>query len=98
MEINLKNLLLAGIGTLAYTYDKSATMIEELVKKGELTFNQGRELNEELKKKVKNAWEAKTDSEVLTVEKLNEILSSLNLVTKDELEELKNRISTLESK
>lgn len=98
MEINLKNILLAGIGTLAYTYDKSATMIEELVKKGELTFNQGRELNEELKKKVKNAREAKTDSEVLTVEKLNEILSCLNLVTKDELEELKNRISMLESK
>lgn len=46
MDINLKSIILAGIGSVAYTYEKSADMVETLVKKGELTVNQGKELNE----------------------------------------------------
>ena len=44
----LRKVLLAGIGALATGYEKSS----ELVKKGEITVEQGKALNTELKRKV----------------------------------------------
>ena len=45
----LKKILLAGIGTAAVTAEKSKEILDELVKKGELTVEQGKVLNQELK-------------------------------------------------
>ena len=52
---DLKNLLLAGIGAVAVTAEKSQALLDELVKKGELTVEQGKVLNEELKHNIKDA-------------------------------------------
>ena len=49
----LKKILLAGIGTAAVTAEKSKEILDELVKKGELTVEQGKVLNQELKHNVK---------------------------------------------
>lgn len=49
----LKKILLAGIGTVAVTAEKSKDVLDELVKKGELTVEQGKALNEELKHNIK---------------------------------------------
>ena len=49
----LKKLLLAGIGTVAVTAEKSKEILDELVKKGEITVEQGKVLNQELKHNVK---------------------------------------------
>lgn len=49
----LKNVLLAGLGSAAYTYEKATKSIDEMVKKGKLTIDEGRELAEELKNKYK---------------------------------------------
>lgn len=51
---SMKKLILAGIGAVAITADKSKEMIDELVKKGELTVEQGKVLNEELKHKAQS--------------------------------------------
>ncbi len=45
-----KNIFLAGIGALAYTGEKGKEIIDQLVEKGEITLEQGKELNEELKR------------------------------------------------
>ena len=45
----LKKILLVGIGTAAVTAEKSKEILDELVKKGELTVEQGKVLNQELK-------------------------------------------------
>lgn len=50
---SLKNILLAGVGAVAITAEKSAEIIDALVKKGELTVEQGKVLNEELKRNIK---------------------------------------------
>lgn len=50
-----KNIFLAGIGALAYTGEKGKEIIDQLVEKGEITMDQGRELNEELKRKADEA-------------------------------------------
>ena len=50
-----KNIFLAGIGAMAYTGEKGKEIIDQLVSKGELTLDQGRELNEELQRKAGEA-------------------------------------------
>lgn len=95
MDINLKTLLLAGIGSMALTYEKANEMIDTLVKKGELTVNQGKELNEELKRVVKSQ-ESEKKSQNVDAETLKSVLQELNLPTKADIDELKTRIDNLE--
>ncbi len=51
----LRKVMLAGIGALATTYEKGSEIVDELVKKGEITVEQGKALNTELKHKVAEA-------------------------------------------
>ena len=51
----IRRLILAGIGVVAATKEKSEVILDELVKKGELTVEQGKVLNEELKHNIKEA-------------------------------------------
>lgn len=50
---SMKKIILAGIGAAATSAEKSKELLDELVKKGELTVEQGKVLNEELKHNVK---------------------------------------------
>lgn len=43
---NLKKVILAGIGAVATTAEKSKDVLDDMVKKGELTVEQGKVLNE----------------------------------------------------
>ncbi|MEE1114643.1 MAG: hypothetical protein UHN88_06155 [Eubacterium sp.] len=52
---DIKKLLLAGIGAVATGAEKSKAILDELVDKGELTVEQGKVLNQELKHKVQAA-------------------------------------------
>ena len=74
---------------------KAESIIDERVKKGDITVNQGKELNEELKMKIKNN---KKVNDTITVENLKNILSELNLVTKNDLESINERLKKLEEK
>lgn len=51
----VRKLILAGIGAAAVTKEKSEVILHELVKKGELTVEQGKVLNEELKYNIREA-------------------------------------------
>ena len=44
----LRKLILAGIGAVAATKEKSEVILDELVKKGELTVEQGKVLNDKV--------------------------------------------------
>lgn len=52
LSTELKRIFLAGVGAIAVTAEKSQQMVDELVKKGELTVEQGKVLNEELRRDV----------------------------------------------
>ena len=54
----LRKVFLAGVGALATTVEKSQEIVDDLVKKGELTVEQGKALNAELKHKVAEVKEA----------------------------------------
>lgn len=46
---DLKKVFLFGVGAIAKTSEKSKELIDELIEKGALTVEQGKNLNEELK-------------------------------------------------
>ena len=64
----MRKLILAGIGAVAATKEKSEVILDELVKKGELTVEQGKVLNEELKHNIKDAIRENVTLHVVTPE------------------------------
>ena len=48
----LKRVVMAGVGAVAMTAEKSKELIDVLVEKGELTVEQGKAMNEELRRNV----------------------------------------------
>lgn len=52
---SLKKIALAGIGAAVAGYEKTAQIMDEFIKKGEATIEQGKVLNEELKHNIKTA-------------------------------------------
>ena len=93
MVNELKNIILAGIGSAAYTYEKSGKIIDDFVAKGKLTIEEGKELSQELKRNIVT----KTDAiKPLTKEDLIGVLNSKNFVTKDDLTTINERIDKLE--
>lgn len=93
----LKNIMLAGIGAAATTYEKSSKVIDEMVTKGKLTVDEGKELSEELKRTLKDKEEKKVDS-TLTKDDMKELLNEMDFVSKKDLEDLSTRLANLEAK
>lgn len=93
----LKKVLLAGIGAVAVTGEKSKDLLDEMVKKGELTVEQGKALNEELKHNIKSTVKEKVNVKVKTSspEELDELLDKM---TPEQMALLKQRIDEMEKK
>lgn len=91
MEDLLKKIILAGIGTLSLTYEKANALVKELIEKGQITVEQGKQINEELKRVMDNKESSVED-------RIKEYVNSLNIPTKEDIEKLKRRIELLEKK
>ncbi|MBP1745261.1 MAG: hypothetical protein H6Q58_2239 [Firmicutes bacterium] len=104
-DLTLKKLLLAGIGSMAYTYEKGAEIVDDLIRKGEITISQGKEINQELKRRT---TEEKTEpaaraeqtheNEGAVWEMLRDVLSGMDIATKEDIKRLEERISRLEKR
>ncbi|MDD3221337.1 MAG: hypothetical protein EOM34_06460 [Clostridia bacterium] len=94
---SVKKLLLAGIGAVALTTEKSKDLLDEMVKKGELTVEQGKVLNEELKHNIKKTVKENVNVSVKasSPEELDELLEKM---TPEQLAQLKERIQAAEAK
>ena len=93
----IKKILLAGIGTAAVTAEKSKEVLDELVKKGELTVEQGKVLNQELKHNIKESVK-KNVNVTLKPSNPDELKDVLNKMTPDQLAALKEQISQMQAK
>ena len=93
----LKKILLAGIGTVAVTAEKSKDVLDEMVKRGELTVEQGKVLNKDLKHNLKNTIKNNVNVSVKpqSGEELEELLGNM---TPDQLADLKDKISQMQEK
>ena len=93
---NVKKLLLAGIGAVAVTAEKSKDLLDEMVEKGELTVEQGKVLNEELKHNIKKTVKEKTGAgkKETAAEDLSDLLDKM---TPEQLAALKEQIQKKEA-
>lgn len=90
---NLRKLILAGVGVAAVTKEKGADVLDELVKKGELTIEQGKVLNEELKHNIKDAIRENVTVNVVT----DDMLDAVDDMDDEQLAALKERIAKAEA-
>lgn len=93
----IRKILLAGIGAVAVTGEKSKEVLEELVKKGELTMEQGKALNEELKHTIKKKVKENVNVSVKTSSP-EELDALLEKMTPEQVNQLKQRIAAVEAK
>ena len=91
---DLKNLLLAGIGAVAVTAEKSQALLDELGKKGELTVEQGKVLNEELKHNVEKKIKDSVTVQVVPTTG-DELMRCIEDLTPDQLAALKAKLDAL---
>ena len=88
---NLKKIFLAGIGAVAVTAEKSKDLLDEMVEKGELTVEQGKVLNEELKHNVKKTVKEKVNAlKPASAEELSDLLDKMTPEQIAEVERLVN--------
>lgn len=60
----LRKMFLAGVGAVATGAEKTQEVVEEFVKKGELTVEQGKTLNQELTRKAKEVIDTTSEGAV----------------------------------
>lgn len=96
MGESIKKLILAGVGSVAMTTEKGKEILDELVKKGELTVEQGKMLNMELKHNMKETVKDKMNMsmEDCTPE---ELFQEIEKLTPDQLANLKAQIQKVEA-
>ena len=92
---DMKKIVLLGVGAAALTAEKSKELIEELVKKGELSIEQGKVLNEELKHHIQAKVSDAKDEVSRT--RMNLLQDQIKRLAPEELEQLKAVIKEQES-
>ena len=85
---DLKKVLLAGIGLTAMTVDKADNFVKELVEKGRLTVEEGKELEQKLKRQSKEEAQE-------FLNKLDAKKSSVEYATKEDVKRLEEKLDAL---
>ena len=92
----IRKIFLAGVGAVATTGEAAKSLIDTLVEKGELTVEQGKALNEELKKNAKDKMNRHVTVHV--VNEFKDVYSAVDKMSREELESLKERLNELTAK
>lgn len=80
-------IFLAGVGALALSGEKAKELLGELVKKGEMTVEQGKALNEELKR---NRQDAAKNA------RMESLIDQIGKLDKEEVAALRAKIEELQ--
>ena len=91
----LRKVLLAGIGAVATTAEKSKDLVDALVAKGELTAEQGKVLNEELKRNVSESIQQAKEKKSVCSQ--NKVLEQMDQMTPEQLQQIKEKLEKLEN-
>ena len=91
----LKKVVLAGIGTVAVTAEKSKEIIDEMAKRGQQTVEQGKVLNQELKHNIKETVK-KTVGGTEEVPTQEALAAMLDQMTPEQIAELKEKLAAAE--
>ena len=88
MDQLLRKLFLSGLGLFALTQEKIEELVEEMAKKGEIAWSEKEDLLGEL---IKRGKEQKVEVERRIGEKVEEMLSRVNIASKDDIERLEKK-------
>jgi len=91
----LKQMLYAGIGLAAITKEKAEEVISELIKKGEMSKEEGKDLLNTL---INRMQEESERLKLKINEQVEHAITSMNLVRKSQLDEILQRLDELEKK
>ena len=94
--IDFKRIFLAGVGAVALTAEKSRELVNELVARGEMTVEQGKVINEELKRDMGCKVRSVVDSMIPPEE--TPIAQKLESMSPEELAAIKAKLEELEKK
>ncbi len=98
MSLNkeMKKVLLAGIGAATFTVEHAKAAVDALVKKGTLTMEQGKVLNEELKHRVKEVTKPSPMCGVCPKDEGKSVLDQVQSMTPEEIAVLKAKLEEME--
>jgi polyhydroxyalkanoate synthesis regulator phasin len=91
MKEDLENVILMGLGAMAMTNDKAKTLKEDLLKRGKEAYEQGKDLNEELKHNI--ADKIKENVTVTTIKadlSKEEMASKISKMSEEDKKEILN--------
>ncbi|MCX5883802.1 MAG: hypothetical protein NTU74_19005 [Deltaproteobacteria bacterium] len=88
----IKKTMLTGIGIAMKTKDELEEWVKEIVKKGEISENEGKDFLDNVKRKSK---EAQKDFEEKVESKFKDLLKKADIATRNEVNDLKNEIEEL---
>ena len=94
MKELLKNIMYAGLGAAFLTKEKLEEMQKELIEKGKMSQEEGKQFVDELRLKSEKARE-QLDGWITS--RVEERVRQLNLATRDEVVELQRKIDELQS-
>jgi polyhydroxyalkanoate synthesis regulator phasin len=77
---------------MAFSYEKAEGIVDELIKKGKIALQEGKELNEELKRK---AYKFMSPDSPPASEQIKDVILGMNLATKQDIDDLKKKIGEL---
>jgi polyhydroxyalkanoate synthesis regulator phasin len=93
MKDMLKNVLYAGVGAAFLTKEKIEELNGELIEKGKLTREEGKQFVDDL---IKRSERAKDELELWISKRVEERVNQLDLATKDEVADLKRQVEELQ--
>jgi polyhydroxyalkanoate synthesis regulator phasin len=93
MKDLLKNVVYAGVGAAFLTRDKIEEVRGELVNKGKMTKDEGKEFVDDL---IKRSESAKDQLELWLTRQVEDRVNQLNLATTDEVADLRRQIEELQ--
>lgn len=91
----LKKVFLAGVGAVATTAEAAKDVVDQLVTKGEITVEQGKILNEELKHSVKEKMNEHVTVNI--VKDYKDVMNAVEHMSKEDREKLREKLDAAEA-
>lgn len=93
MKETLKNILYAGIGVAFLTKEKIEELKDDLLKKGRMSQEEGKQFVDDL---LRKSEKARDQLDLWINKRVEERISQFNLATRDEVAELRRQIEELQ--
>jgi len=91
----IKNTVLAGLGILSLTHEKAEKLAKDLIKKGELSETEEAKFIKDLMERAK---EYSVEAEKKIEKTVKKTLKKLNIPSRKDLEEIKDKLDKLSKK